>query len=153
MTPPDTYPDTYLGHRFAAYAADWASVDPAAVPCQELDDRLAYGLALFAVTIDKAEAIRAKLKATGAAYDLPAAKQVEQLWLQWLVPAPAALAAVDAVAARGCPSSHAAAYRDRVDDARDYTSITVEHAAEVSERIAREGLVGTTTTEELLLEL
>lgn len=144
---------TYLGHRFAAYADDWAAVGPD-VPCQELEERLAYGLALFAMTIDKAEAIRAKLKATGAAYDLPAAKEVEQLWLQWLAPAPAAAAAIAAVEARGCRVERAAAFREKVDDARDFTSIPVERAAEESERRAREGLGrNSRTTEDLLREL
>lgn len=145
---------SFLGRHVAAYGdGGWPAADHAdAMACRDLEERLAYGLAMHRLVMDEAEAIRRRLAATGAAYDLPAAKRVEQLLTLWLAPAADALAAVEAAEGRGFVVAGAAAFREAVLDARVSTSVPVERAAAISERIAREGLTRGTTTEELRRE-
>ena len=149
-----TPPSTYLGQRFADYGAGWPSADHAdAMACRDLEERLAYGLHLYQMVQDRYQADRARLAASGAAYDLPAAKYVEQLLTLWVAPARAALAQLDATEAKGFTVERAAAFRDAVQDVRVSLSIPVERAAAQAERFAREGFTGTKTTADLRREL
>ena len=92
---------TYLGVQFAAYGDGWSAADHGdAMQCRDLEDRLTFGLALYRIVMERAEGIRSRLKRTGAAYDLPAAKDVERLLGLWLEPAAVALAAIESVCRR-----------------------------------------------------
>ena len=147
-----TIPDTFLGRRFAAYAADAPPAD-AAVSCRELAERVAYGLHLHQLVQECCQAIRASLRASGKPYDLPAAKYVEQLMALWVTPAIATAKQVNATEAKGCEVERSAEFRQAVLDTRVSLSIPVERAAAISERIAREGLSRGHTTEDLRREL
>ena len=149
-----TTPSTYLGQRFADYGTGWPAADHAdAMVCRDLEERIAYGLHLYQLVQDRYQADRARLAESGKAYDLPAAKYVEQLLTLWVAPAAAAVRQIDAMEAKGFAVERAAEFREAVLDARVSLSIPVERAAAISERIAREGLTRTTTTEDLRREL
>jgi hypothetical protein len=149
-----TPPGTYLGQRFADYGNGWPAADHAdAMVCRDLEERLAYGLHLYQLVQDRYQADRARLAASGKAYDLPAAKYVEQLLTLWVAPAAAAVRQIDAMEAKGFAVERAAEFRAAVLDARVSLSIPVERAAEQAERFAREGFTSTTTTEDLRREL
>lgn len=147
-------PDTYLGRQFAAYGDGWPASDHAdAMACRDLEQAIAYGLHLYQFILVKAEQIDARLAVTGDAYDLPAAKEVETLFLLWLKPAAVATGHVDAMEAKGYAVDRADEFRRAVIDAEVSTSVPVERAAAVCERIAREGYAGSATTEDLRREL
>ena len=150
--------NTYLGQRFADYGATWGTGWPAAdhadaMACRDLEERLAYGLHLYQLVQDRYQADRARLLASGKAYDLPAAKYVEQLMTLWVAPAAAALRQLDATEAKGFTVERAAEFREAVLDARVSLSIPVERAAEQAEEYARDGFPRGKTTEELRREL
>ena len=146
-------PDTYLGERFAAYAAGWPPADGEPMACRELEERLGYALHLYQIVQERYQADRARLLASGAAYDLPRAKYVEQLLTLWAAPAAVAVKHLGHVEARGCQVEPAAAFRDAVLDARVSLSIPVERAAAQAEEYARNGVPRGKTTEELRREL
>ena len=150
-----TKPTTYLGQRFAEYQDSWPTGGPSAnaIPCGELEERLAFALQLYQLVQEQYEAICARLLASGQAYDLPAAKYVEQLLSQWITPAAAALKHLDAAEAQGCKVERATPFRDAVLDVRISLGIPVDRAAAQAERFAREGFTSTTTTEDLRREL
>ncbi len=151
---PTPTPATYLGHRFAEYGTGWPSADHAdAMACRDLEERLAYGLQLYQLVQDRYQADRARLLASGAAYDLPAAKYVEQLLSLWVAPAAAALWQIDATEAKGFTVERAAEFRDAVLDVGVSLSIPVERAAAQAEDYARNGVPRGRTTEELRREL
>lgn len=156
MTP--ITPTTYLGQRFADYQDNWGAGWPAAdhadaTACRDLEERLAYGLHLYQLIQDQYQAVRASLLASGKAYDLPAAKYIEQLMALWVAPAAAAIKRLDAVEGNGCRIERAAAFRDAVLDVRVSLSIPVERAAAQAEEYARDGMPRGRTTEELRREL
>ena len=151
-------PTTYLGRRFADFGAtfgsDWPSSDHAdTMACRDLEERLAYGRHLYQLVQEGYQADKARLQATGQAYDLPAAKYTESLLTLWIAPATAALRQLDAMEAKGFAVDRAAEFREAVLDVQISLSIPVERAAEQAERFAREGLQGGRTTEELRREL
>ena len=95
-------------------------------------------------------ALTRRLLATGVVYDLPAAKAIEHRLSAWADAADALLAEADAGGEAADLRPWTADLRDTLLDVRLVLQIPVERAAATKERIAREGLTGGMTTEELL---
>ncbi len=149
-----TTPGTFLGEQFARYASGWPPADPAgAMPCRELEERLAYGMGLYRLAQSEAEAVGRRMEASGVVYDRAGASYVESLLTLWVGPAPAALAAIEAAADKGCEVDGATAFREAVLDVRVSLSIPVERAADQAEEYARNGVPRGRTTEALRREL
>ena len=97
-------------------------------------------------------ALSARLAATGQAYDLPAAKQIETRLAAWAASAGPLLAEIEHGPEAARLGGLLPEFREMLLTARSALVIPVERAAAISERIAREGLTGTTTTEDLRRE-
>jgi hypothetical protein len=91
---------------------------------------------------EEGRALSRRLIATNTVYDLPAAKAIEQRLSAW----------ADASGEADDLREFTAELRDTLLDVRLVLNIPVERAAAVKERIAREGLTGNVTMEDLLRE-
>ena len=98
---------------------------------------------------EEGRSLSRRLIATNTVYDLPAAKAIEQRLSAWADAADALLADADASGEPQDLREWTAELRDTLLDVRLVLNIPVERAAAIKERIAREGLTGSVTTEEL----
>jgi hypothetical protein len=101
---------------------------------------------------EEGRALSRRLIATNTVYDLPAAKAIEQRLSAWADAADGLLAQADASGEADDLREFTAELRDTLLDVRLVLNIPVERAAAVKERIAREGLTGNVTMEDLLRE-
>jgi regulator of sigma D len=98
------------------------------------------------------KALSRRLVATNTVYDLPAAKAIEQRLAAWADGADALRAEAKASGEADDLRSLTAELREQAFDVRSVLAIPVERAAAIKERIAGEGLTGSTTLDELLRE-
>ena len=152
MTP--STPSTLLGQVFAAYAAATPTDGSGAfISCVDLEERVACGLHLHRLFQELVTRTGERWEKAGVTYDLEVARYQGQLLQLWAAPARRILEQIKSAEADGCQVAGASAFADAELDARICLSMSPERVAAREERIAREGLGGGPTTEDLRREL
>ncbi len=142
-----------MGETLTVYDKGWPAREHAeAMTCRDVEGQLRMGLAAYREIEATARGLAMTLVQMGTGYDRASALAVEAMLHFWLRTTEVALACIAYNEGRGFDVQGAIEYRQAVRDARVGVSISVERAAAVSDRIAREGLTGTLTTEDLRRE-